>query len=174
MSRVVIAVIIMGLLATACFAQTATQNVTINVSEVNTIAANGSASFAVTAPETPGDIPVITPTQNASLAYTSILPSAGGARKINAKITTDVPAGFQLGAVVSGVTGTGTVGTAATGGLLNTSTSVDLVTGIGSCYTNAPTVTYSLGIIPTTGMALVKATAAPATAVVTYTMTAAQ
>jgi hypothetical protein len=174
MSRVAIAIVVLGLLASACFAQTATQNVSISVSEVNTIAANGAAAFAITAPLVPGEAPVITPTQSASLAYTSILPSTSGARKINAKITTDVPAGLQLGAVVSGVSGTGTVGTAATGGLLNTSTAVDLVTGIGSCYTTAPTLTYSLGIIPTTGMALVKATAAPATAVVTYTMTAAQ
>jgi len=174
MSKVAIAVVVLGLLASACFAQSATQNVSINVSEINTIAANGAASFAITVPVVPGDAPVITPTQTATLAYTSILPSTGGARKINAMITTNVPDGLQLGAVVSGVTGTGTVGTAAKGGLLNTSTAVDLVTGIGSCYTNAPTLTYSLGIIPTTGIALVKATATPATAVVTYTMTAAQ
>ena len=50
MSRVATAVVILGLLASACFAQTATQNVSISVSEVNTIAANGAAAFAITAP----------------------------------------------------------------------------------------------------------------------------
>lgn len=175
MRRLVVAVALLGLLTSVALAQAATQNVTINVTEVNAIAANGAASFAITAPAIPGDAPVITPTQSATLAYTSILPASGGtARKINAKITTDVPAGLQLSAVVSGISGTGTVGTAATGGLLNTSTAVDLVTGIGSCYTTAPTLTYSLGIVPTTGMALLKATVAPAVAVVTYTITAAQ
>jgi len=149
----------------------AAQNVTINVNEVNYLAANGTASFVITPAVTPGDIPVITPTQTGTLAYTSVLPSAGGARKITARITTDVPAGLQLGAAVSGVTGTGTVGTAAAASLLSASSDVEMVTGIGSCYTKLPVLTYSLGIIPGTGMALLKATAAPHTAVVTYTMT---
>jgi hypothetical protein len=178
MRNMVIAVALFGLVASAALAQTtATQNVTIGISEINQLAATtgGLATFSITNAAAAGDQPTITATANtAGLSYTSILPAIPGTklRKINAQITTALPLGLQLSAVANTLTGTGKVGVAAGGGLLNGSTAVDLVTGIGSCYTKAPKVVYTLGIIPADVDKL--EAVASATAVVTYTMTAAQ
>ncbi|WP_247234441.1 hypothetical protein [Telluribacter sp. SYSU D00476] len=87
------------------------------------------------------------------LNYSSIVSTANVSRKITAQLTGSVPAGVQLKVVAgNSVSGGGTRGTSVANGVTLTSTPQDLVTGIGSSYTdNGPEkghqLTYSLSLV---------------------------
>ena len=154
-------IVLMGVTTQTLFAQDTNvdaHDITISIPEVAILDIEPSASTAITlapvAPTEAGDaIDFSTATNNALwLNYSSIIGSVTEpTRKVTVAITSGtVPGGMllKLLAAADAGNGDGTVGAAA-GQLTLSGTAQDLLTGIGSCYTNTPEnnghqLTYSL------------------------------
>lgn len=138
---------------------TANHNVAITIPEVALLDIETSASKNITLKAThsaeAGDPISFNGVTNSDLwlNYSSIVSTTNTSRKITAQLTGTVPAGVQLKVVAgSSVTGGGTRGTAVASGVTLTSTPQDLITGIGSSYTENGSekghqLTYSLSLV---------------------------
>ena len=139
------AVALLALSAGKAAAQSATQDVTLEVQAINQIAFTGSPSLVISA-ATAGGAPT-SATANATYAITTNETN----RKITAQIDTDTPAGVALSASLAAPSG----GTSAGAVQLGT-TAQDVVTGIGTVNASGLNVTYTLsasaaaGVVPST------------------------
>jgi ABC-type Na+ efflux pump permease subunit len=150
-----VAVALLGLAGGLMAADTDTDNHTVNVvvSGFNVIDVNGSAiTLTIVAPTNAGD--ASTPVTDATtyLQYSSIRATSGG--KVTGAISAGtMPFGISL-AVTAATPGTGGAGTKGSTNNKQTlsGTSADLITGIGSCYTqrgggnNGSNLTYELSV----------------------------
>jgi hypothetical protein len=147
MARMLVAVALFALLCSAAMAATtAGQTVNITVNEVAMIdgindADIPAAAFVISAPTAAGQEPKVNGVAHVNetagdyVQYTSVLPSGGGARKITCGLTA-VPGGLKMEVMAAtAVAGNGTVGSGSAYANIDAS-SVDLVTGIGSCWTD--------------------------------------
>lgn len=126
----------------ALASDTLNQNILIavqNVAQV-AIAGTGDPTFVMDVANVPGGAPTIAKDINDRyLQYTSITP-AGETRNIQAQLTSPAPAGLALRLSTNATSGTGSVGTAqhttpGSGGVILTTTPLNMVTGIGTGYT---------------------------------------
>jgi opacity protein-like surface antigen len=149
------ALVLAALPAARAQAQSATQDVTLEVQAINQIAFTGSPSLTI-ASATAGSAP-----NSASANATYAITTNESDRKITAEIDSDTPSGLTLSvnlAAPSGATSAGAV-------QLST-TAQDVVTGISTVNASGLNVTYTLqatsaaGVVPSTSRT------------VTYTITA--
>ena len=140
--------------ASAAQAQTATQNVTFQVSAINQIAVAGSPSLTINT-ATAGSAPTAA-TASATWAVTTNQTGA----KISAQLDSDMPSGLSLTVNLGAPTGATSAGATAL-----SSASVDLVTGITKLAAGSLSVGYSLSA--TTEAGVVSSTSRT----VTYTIT---
>jgi len=121
---------------------TATQNVTVTVSEIAELAVNGGAvTLTIAAPSTPGQLPAAVTDANTSLAWTSNVAS-GLSRTITAQLDSDMPTNVALKATV---TKNGGNGTAASQQTLS-STASTMFTGITNENVSGNTITYEASV----------------------------
>ena len=178
MKRILVLVAILGLVAAAGFAQTATDNHTVTIT-IATIAAmeleNGvNINFSTVAPVLPGDPvgpPVGTPQTGADRLYYTAL-NAGLTRHITVETDVAIPAGTRLNVVPAVNAGAGT----AVGTILfsnaGATAPTDLVTAIGSVATGRVSGTSGTGLTYNFWVFDASALVAGVTVVtVTYTLT---
>lgn len=163
------ALVILGLMSgVAMAADTANQNVTIQVNQVAKLkASNTTVTMTVGAPTDGGDDPAVTITNNTNTCgYTSVV-ATGNTRKLTGATDSDLSAkGMALTLLPAGVPSG--CGTAAASAVTLTTAGAELITGIGSCKTgnNNVTLTYGLTISDVT-----KLTSGSTSVVVTLTLT---
>jgi len=159
---------------------TAGEDITWSLSEMKLVGVVGTPpSLTFIQPTVAGDSILSATAATSYLQYTSVVTGAK-LRKINVAISGTVPTSTKL-YVVAGAdagSGNGTVGTASdVRGLVGSATALDIVTGIGSCFTNTGStdgrlLTYTWSVIPT-GWAALKTTSGSSIHA-TYTITDSQ
>lgn len=167
-----LAIIVMLVLASSAFAQTDAHNVTVTLGAFGLIRLSDGSNITITIDQndvaTEGAQPSAETDATQYLQYTIC---AAADQEITAGLDSDMPVGVTLAAVavVGGAAGAGDRGTADAGGNLS-STAIDIVSSIGTCYTgtgatDGANVTYT---------ATTDGTVAPASIVrtVTYTIKA--
>jgi len=177
--RFVSIVIAIGLMvSTAAFADSASHNVSVRISEITLIAINGGdVNLEVTGPVNPGDVATAgDPDSSTRLFYTSLV-SDGGYNKITVGAGGDpVPDGTTLSVEASSISATGAGGVAQGAVQVNDIylSEQDLVRDIGSAYTgtdpatSGAVLTYTLGFGDFTNL---RAFSGAANIDVTYTIT---
>lgn len=136
---------LLALSAGRATAQTATQDVTLEVQAINQLSFTGSPSLVISG-ATAGSAPT-SATANATYAITTNETD----RKITAEIDTDTPAGVTLSATMAAP-----AGAASAGAVQLSTTAQDVVTGIGTVNASGLNVTYTLsattaaGVVPST------------------------
>jgi hypothetical protein len=165
----------------------ATQNVTITVSEIAMLRIEGAAApaFTVTAPTTAGGAPVIsTDTADRYLQFTSIV-DENQSRKIQVKHDGDIHDGLTLNLLLAAAVGSarqGETGTRESETLALTSADQDAITGVESGYTGTGAsdgwkLNYALVVTGADASATSTSIAAlfkkgPTAVTITYTLTA--
>ena len=142
--------------ATTASAQTATQNVTIQVNAINQIAVTGGAQSLTISTATAGGNPTDA-TASTSWAVTTNQSN----QKVTASINSAMPANVTLSVALAQPTGATSAGTVALG-----TGAVDVVTGISTLAESGLGVTYTLSATTAAGVV------ASTTRTVTYTITA--
>lgn len=126
-------------------AQTATQDVTLEVQAIDQLAFTGSPSLVISS-ATAGSAPT-SATANATYAITTNETD----RKITAEIDSDTPSGVTLSASLAAPSGA-----TSAGAVQLSTTAQDVVTGIGTVNASGLNVTYTLsatsaaGVVPST------------------------
>jgi hypothetical protein len=142
--------------ATTASAQTATQNVSIQVNAINQIAVTGGAQSLTITTATAGSAPTDA-TASVSWAVTTNQTN----QKITASINSAMPANVTLSANLTAPAGATSAGSQVLG-----TSAVDVVTGISTLATGGLGLTYTLSATPAAGVV------ASTTRTVTYTITA--
>jgi hypothetical protein len=142
--------------ATTASAQTATQNVSIQVNAIYQIAVTGGAQSLTITTATAGSAPTDA-TASVSWAVTTNQTN----QKITASINSAMPANVTLSANLTAPAGATSAGSQVLG-----TSAVDVVTGISTLATGGLGLTYTLSATPAAGVV------ASTTRTVTYTITA--
>ena len=160
---------------------TASHNVTLSIPQVILLDIEGGSAITLSAdaPTEAGEaLTFSTNATNSSLwlNYSSIAPSASATRKVTAKLDNAVPSGMTLSVTAGSYEGSGlgTKGTTA-GQQTLTATATDVITGIGSCYTQngankGHQLTYSLALSASNDAAYSALVEGNTTLSVTYTI----
>jgi hypothetical protein len=183
------ALAIIGLGLQSSFAQTDTKTdnhtVGITIPEVALLDLELSTSkditmaFTAPSPSEAGN-PIVAPANNTSLwlNYSSIVEATGAdvARKVTVKTSATIPGvSIKVTAGADAGAGAGTKGTVVAGGVTLTTSDQDLITGVGSCWTDTGTskghqLTYALSL--TSAATYGSLVAGTTTVTVTYTLSA--
>lgn len=168
--------VVLAMLAVAGFAFAASASTThvidISVIEVVAVGLDDTAliSLSTVAPGTAGSAPTGQSDNSKYLRYTAVN-SGVQTRRITAQMSVAAPSGtaLQVNAAI-GAGGAGVQGSSVGNVTLNNTVAQDIITGIGSCYTDVggsdgANLTYTL-LVPTPGALVVGATAS-----VTITLT---
>ena len=160
---------------------TANHNVTLSIPQVILLDIEGGSAITLSAdaPTEAGD--ALTFSSNATnnslwLNYSSIAPSASATRKITAKLDNSAPSGMALKVTAGTYAGSGLGTKGSTAGPKSlTTTATDIVTGIGSCYTQSGAnkghqLTYSLELSASNDAAYSALVQGNTTLSVTYTI----
>jgi hypothetical protein len=142
--------------ATTASAQTATQNVTIQVNAISLIAVTGGSPSLTISTATAGSNPT-----DATASVSWAVTTNQSNQKVTASINSAMPANVTLSAELDAPAG----GTSAGAQSLST-TAVDMVTGISTLASAGLGLTYTLSATPAAGVV------ASTTRTVTYTITA--
>lgn len=141
--------------ATVAQAQTATQNVTIQVNAINQIAVTGGSPSLAISTATAGSDPT-----DATASVSWAITTNQSNQKITASIDVALPANVSLAASLVAPSGATSAGSQAL-----SITAVDLVTGISTLAASGLGLTYTLSATPEAGVV------ASTTRTVTYTIT---